>query len=118
MAEKQYPKPHQRKMRVRPEDLIEIIAGNDKGLRGRVLDIDLKRGRVTVEGLNLAKKHQGQTQRSGQAVQAGIIEFEAPVDVSNVMVVCPNCDEPSRMGIRREDKLRIRVCKKCGEDVD
>lgn len=118
MADKNYPKPHERKMKVRPEDEVEIIAGNDKGLRGRVLTVDLKRGRLTIEGLNLAKKHQGQTQRSGQAVQAGIIEFEAPVDVSNVMVVCPNCGEPSRMGIRRDGKFRIRVCKKCGEDVD
>lgn len=118
MTAKQYPKPHQRKMKVRPEDQVEMIVGNDKGLRGRVLSVDLKRGRVVVEGLNLRKKHQGQTQRSGQAVQAGIIEFEAPVDVSNVMVVCPNCGEASRMSIRREDKYRIRVCKKCGEDVD
>jgi len=110
--------PHQRKMKIRSDDQVEVISGNDKGLRGRVLKVDLKGQRVIVEGLNFAKKHQRQMSRGGQPVQAGIVQFEAPIHVSNVMIVCPNCGEASRVSIRREGKDRIRVCKKCGEDID
>ncbi|HEC22659.1 MAG TPA: 50S ribosomal protein L24, partial [Chloroflexi bacterium] len=64
------------------------------------------------------KKHQSPIQAGRSQVQPGIIQFEAPIHVSNVMLVCPQCDQPTRVGIRREDGVRIRVCKKCGEDID
>ncbi len=71
-----------------------------------------------VEGVNIRKKHQRAMQAGRGQVQAGIVQFEAPLDVSNVMLVCPQCDTPTRVGIRREEGERIRVCKECGEDID
>lgn len=105
-------------MRIKKEDTVEVIAGNDKGARGRVLRVVPDERRVVVETVNIRKKHQRAMQAGRGQVQAGIIQFEAPIDVSNVMLVCPQCNEPTRVGIRREDGERIRVCKSCGEDID
>lgn len=105
-------------MRIKREDLVQVIAGNDKGARGRVLRVDPDKRRVVVETVNIRKKHQRAVQAGRSQVQAGIVQFEAPIDVSNVMLVCPQCGEPSRVGVRREDGQRIRVCKSCGEDID
>jgi large subunit ribosomal protein L24 len=99
-------------------DTIEVIAGNDKGARGRILRAYPKTRHIVVESVNIRKKHQTQRQTQGRATQAGIIQFEAPIDVSNVMLVCPKCDKPTRVGVRREGGIRMRVCKKCGEDID
>jgi large subunit ribosomal protein L24 len=107
-------------MRIKKDDTVEVIAGNDAGARGRVLRALPKTRRVVVESVNIRKKHQRPMQagQSGQ-VQAGIIQFEAPIDVSNVMLVCPNCDKRTRVGLRRgADGSRIRVCKQCGEDIE
>lgn len=106
------------KMRIKRDDTVEIIAGNDKGARGRVLRALPKERRVVVETVNIRKKHQRPTQAGRGQVQAGIIQFEAPIHVSNVMLVCPQCDEATRIGIRREEGRAIRVCKKCGKDID
>lgn len=105
-------------MKIKREDIVEVIAGNDKGARGRVLRALPKENRVVVEGVNIRKKHQRPMQAGRGQVQAGIIQFEAPLNVSNVMLVCPQCDTPTRVGIRREEGDRIRVCKECGEDID
>ncbi len=106
------------KMRIKRDDTVEIITGNDKGARGRVLRAFPKERRVVVESVNIRKKHQRPMQAGRSQVQAGIIQFEAPIDVSNVMLVCPQCNEPTRVGIRRDDGVRVRVCKKCGEDIE
>ena len=74
--------------------------------------------RIVVESVNIRKKHQQQRQSSSGQTQAGIVQFEAQVDVSNVMLVCPKCDKPTRVGIRRDENGKARVCKKCGEDID
>jgi large subunit ribosomal protein L24 len=105
-------------MRIKRNDLVEVIAGNDRGARGRVLRAYPKDHRVVVESVNIRKKHQSPMQAGRGQVQAGIIQFEAPIDVSNVMLVCPQCEEKTRVGVRREDGMKIRVCKKCGEDID
>jgi large subunit ribosomal protein L24 len=105
-------------MRIKRNDLVEVIAGNDRGARGRVLRAYPKDHRVVIESVNIRKKHQSPMQAGRGQVQAGIIQFEAPIDVSNVMLVCPQCEEKTRVGIRREDGMKIRVCKKCGEDID
>jgi large subunit ribosomal protein L24 len=106
------------KLLIRKNDLVEIISGNDKGARGRILRALPKTNRVVVEAVNIRKKHQRPTQAGSGQAQAGIIQFEAPIHASNVMIVCPQCDKPTRIAIRREGGARTRVCKKCGEDID
>ncbi len=105
-------------MRIKKDDLVEVIQGNDKGARGRVLRAYPKEQRVVVESVNIRKKHQRPMQAGRGQVQAGIIQFEAPIHVSNVMLVCPQCNQKTRVGIRRENGERVRVCKSCGEDID
>jgi large subunit ribosomal protein L24 len=75
-------------------------------------------GRIVVQGVNMRKKHQSQVQTQGRTMNPGIIEFEGPVSISNVMLVCPVCDEPSRIGITREGGQVQRVCKKCQAEFD
>lgn len=106
-------------MRIKKEDIVEVIAGNDRGARGRVLRVIPRENRVVVETVNIRKKHQRPMQAGRGQVQAGIIQFEAPIHASNVMLVCPQCDKRTRVGIRRDEEgKRIRVCKECGEDID
>ena len=92
------------------------MSGKDRGKRGRVLFVDTREGRIIVEGLNLVKK----TQRPSQQNQkGGIIDVEAPINISNVMVVCPKCDRPSRIRKKTlENDKRVRICGKCGEILD
>ncbi len=107
------------KLRIKKGDMVEIIAGNDKGAQGRVLRTIPKQRRLVVEAVNIRKKHQSAQQAGRGQTQAGVIQFEAPLDISNVMLVCPNCDKPTRVSKRRGDAGEpIRVCKKCREDID
>jgi large subunit ribosomal protein L24 len=106
------------KLLIHKGDTVEVITGNDAGARGRILRAYPKVRRIVVEAVNIRKKHQTARQSSSGQTQPGIIQFEAPIDVSNVMLVCPNCDKPTRVGVRRDDGVRTRVCKKCGEDID
>jgi large subunit ribosomal protein L24 len=108
----------QKSLRVKRGDMVEVISGNDRGARGRVLRVLPKEDRVVVETVNIRKKHQRSMQAGRGQVQAGIIQFEAPVHVSNVKVICPQCGEPTRVGVRRDSGQRVRVCKHCGEDID
>jgi large subunit ribosomal protein L24 len=105
-------------IRIRKDDTVEIISGNDRGARGRVLRAIPKDRRVVVESVNIRKKHQSAMQAGRGQVQAGIIQFEAPINISNVMLICPNCGARTRVGLRRENGEVVRVCKKCGEDID
>ena len=108
------------KMEIRKGDVVEVISGRweDKGKRGEVIKVLPKETRVVVQGVNLRKKHQSQVQTQGRTITPGIIEFEGSIDVSNVMLVCPKCDEPSRVRIQREDGEAIRVCKRCDALID
>ena len=101
---------------VKKNDRVKLIAGKDRGKIGKVLYVDRKRQRVIVEGLNLVKK----TKRPDQQNQkGGIIDIEAPVHVSNVMLVCPKCDRAVRIRKKQlENGKRVRVCVKCGEMFD
>jgi large subunit ribosomal protein L24 len=107
-------------MRIKEGDQVEVIAGNDKGVRGTVQRVDSKKKRVVVAGVNLVKKHQRPRPTGGRTpTQGGIIEFEAPINVSNVMLVCPHTGEPTRVGIRRDENGRaVRYSKKSGKDID
>ena len=89
------------------------------GFRGTVQRVLPREDRVVVAGINIVKKHQRPVRAGRGEVQAGIIEFEAPLNISNVMLVCSRCDELTRVGFaRQEDGRKVRVCKICGEVVD
>jgi large subunit ribosomal protein L24 len=119
------------KMKVKKGDLVQILAGKDRGKRGRVIEARPSEHRVLVENLNVAKRHtrprpvKDATRMGGtQIVPGGIIDKPAPLPVANVMIVCPVCDNPTRVGIvEKEVKgeiVRIRVCKRegCGQEID
>lgn len=105
--------------RIKKGDTIEVISGEERDLRGTVQRVLPKEERIVVSGVNIVKKHQRPVRAGRREVRAGIIEFEAPIHVSNVMLVCPRCDQRTRVGfIWREDGRKVRVCKKCGEVID
>lgn len=98
-------------MLIRIDDTVEVISGDDRGVRGRVLRVDRKTGRVVVEGVNVVLKH---VRRSRQARQGGRLSKERPIDLSNVMLVCPACKQKTRVAARfLEDGSKVRCCKKC-----
>lgn len=105
--------------RIKQGDTVEVICGNDRGVRGTVQHVYPKEDRVVVTGVNVIKKHQKPVRAGRGQVQAGIIELEAPLNASKVMLVCPHCGARTRVGfVRQEDGRKVRVCKKCGEAVD
>lgn len=107
-------------MKIKKGDTIEVISGReiDKGRRGEVIRVMPKNDRVVVQGVNMRKKHQRQVQTQGRTISPGIIEFEGSIHVSNVMLVCPKCDDATRVGIQREDGNARRVCKHCEALID
>ncbi|MGH2605843.1 MAG: 50S ribosomal protein L24 [Anaerolineales bacterium] len=105
-------------MKIRKGDTVVVISGRDKGTRGEVLRRLPQADRVVVQGVNVRKKHQRQIQAGGRTMNPGIIQFEAPIHVSNVMLVCPKCGKASRIGVRRESGRAQRVCKNCDSLVD
>ena len=105
--------------RLKTGDTVEVIAGKDKGIRGEIIRVENKSGRVVVEGVNVVKKHQKPTQAGRRQIQPGIIEFEAPINASNVMPICPSCGKRTRVGFRMEESgVKVRFCRKCDEDID
>ncbi|MFW5789958.1 MAG: 50S ribosomal protein L24 [Halanaerobiaceae bacterium] len=103
-------------MKIKKGDQVEVITGKDKGKRGEVLTVDRKKNRVVVEGVNIVHRHMRPSQDNPQG---GIIENEAPINASNVMVVCAACDEKSRLGYKYLDNgKKVRYCKKCDETIE
>ncbi len=103
-------------MKIRKNDTVLVTAGKDRGKRGKVRFAYPKKNRVVVEGINFIKKH---SRAQGQARQAGIIDLEAPIDVSNVMLLCQKCNRPTRVGFTSlEDGRKVRICRKCKEVID
>jgi large subunit ribosomal protein L24 len=101
---------------IRKNDTVVVIAGREKGKRGKVLFVVPAKARVVVEHVNMIKRHQRPTQKLRQG---GIIEREGAMHVSNVMLVCGKCDKPTRVGIQTlADGRRARKCRRCGEIVD
>jgi len=98
--------------KLRKEDLVQVIAGKDQGKQGKILRIDHEKGRVIVSGINMVKKSK---KKKSQTDRGGIVEIEAPVHVSNVMIVCKKCNKPVRTGYKVVDGQKKRVCRKCGE---
>ncbi len=108
------------RLKIRKDDTVEVISGRevDKGRRGKVIKVMPDEGKVVIAGINLRKKHQKQVQSQGRTLKPGIIEFEGPVAIGNVMLVCPKCDNPVRVGMQREDDESRRVCKNCGSLIE
>jgi large subunit ribosomal protein L24 len=101
---------------IKKDDKVIVRKGKEKGRIGTVLKVDAEKNRAIVEKVNVVKRH---TRPGGKSAQGGIIEKEASVHISNLMLVCNKCAEPTRIGKRQlEDGSSIRVCKKCGELLD
>ena len=103
------------KNKIRKGDTVEIISGRfeDKGRRGEVINVLPKVDRVVVQGVNLRTKHQAQVQTQGRTINPGLIKFEGTMHISNVMLVCPKCDQPTRIAVQRDENGVHRICKKC-----
>jgi large subunit ribosomal protein L24 len=106
-------------MNLRKGDLVEVISGDDRGRRGKLLEIrrDKKSGRfrAIVEGLNLAKKHRRTT---GPGKPGGIIDLPSPIDISNMVLLCPKCGKKTRVRREEHGEGRVRVCRECREIID
>ena len=108
-------------MRIRRDDQVLVIAGKDKGRRGRVLRTDPGKQKVYVEGANIIKRHtKPRTLRDTQRAQelGGIVEMEGPIHVSNVMLIDPSSGDPTRVGVTRDGGKRVRVAKKSGKEIE
>jgi large subunit ribosomal protein L24 len=118
-------------MKIRQGDVVHVLRGKDRGKEGRVIAALPKEGRVIVENINVVKRHQrprpiSKASRMGgsQIIPGGIVEKAAPMPVSNVMVVCPTCKKPTRVGTVmktvKDRSVRVRVCKNpgCGQEID
>ena len=103
---------------VKKGDNVEVLAGKDRGKRGRVVRVWPRDDKVMVEGVNFVKRHEKIRAATGRAgTQGGIITKEMPVHLSNVGVVCSSCDKPARVGYRVDEDGKTRVCRKCGSDL-
>ncbi len=101
--------------KIKRDDTVMVIAGKDKGRRGKVLRVFPAKSRVLVENVNVVKRHTPPS----QAHKGGIVEKEAPIHISNVMLVCPKCGDPTRVGFSLlEDGTKRRLCKRCGEIIE
>ena len=105
-----------KKLHVKTGDRVIVIAGKDKGKTGNVKKAYPAEGKVSVEGANMVTKAQKPMPAAG--IQGGLIKLEAPMDASNVMIVCPACEKATKVAHKVVDGKKIRVCKKCGEQLD
>lgn len=104
------------KCHIKKDDKVKVIAGKDKGKIGKVLKVNRKKNRILIENINIVKHH---TKPNAQNRQGGIIESEAPIHWSNVMLMCNKCMSPVRVKMQRlEDEKKMRVCRKCNEIID
>jgi len=107
---------HQKKYRIKKNDVVQVIAGKDKGKTGKVMRLVPKKDRAIVEKINMVKRH---LKPSQQNRQGGILDKEAPIAISNLMLVCSKCTDPTRVGYKiLDDDRKVRFCKKCGEVLD
>ena len=101
---------------VKTSDRVVVIAGKDKGKQGNVKKVDTENGRVIVEGANMVTK--AQKPQPALGIQGGLVKKEASIDSSNVMIVCPSCEKATRVAMKVVDGKKVRVCKKCGKELD
>jgi large subunit ribosomal protein L24 len=108
-------------LKIRRDDTVEVISGKDKGKTGKVLRVEPKKGRVFVEGMNIQKRHtRPRSIRDAQRAEqvGGVMEVEGPIHISNVMLVDPNSNKPTRVKITRDGGERKRVAKASGQEID
>jgi large subunit ribosomal protein L24 len=102
-------------LKIKKGDKVQVLTGKDRGSKGEVTRVLPDAGKVIVDGINVAKKHQKATKAT---MQGGIIDKDMPLPVANVALLCPSCDKPTRVGYRFDpDGTKVRVCKKCGKDI-
>ncbi len=101
-------------MNIRKDDKVVVLSGKDKGKEGKILVANPKAGKVIVEGVNVATKHQ-KPRKQGE--EGGIIKVETPIYACKVMVVCPKCGKPTRVAHKMDGDKKVRVCKKCGANL-
>jgi len=105
-----------KKYRIKKNDTVMVTAGKEKGKSGKVMRVIPKKDRAIVEKLNIVKRH---LKPSQQTRQGGILERESPIQMSNLMLICSKCTDPTRVGFRiLEDDRKVRYCKKCNEVID
>lgn len=104
--------------RIKRGDVVEVILGEERGMRGTVQRVLPRKERVVIQGVNVVKRHQRPVQAGRGQVRAGIIEFEAPVHLAKVMLVCPHCEERTRVGFHEGPGGKVRVCKQCEAEID
>lgn len=103
------------KFHVRKNDLVEVITGEERERRGRVLEIIPAKTMAIVEGVNLVKKHQ---RARSQTKPSGIVTVPAPVHISNLVLICPKCGKKAKVRMEKIENKRVRICKKCGESLE
>ncbi|MDO5555975.1 MAG: 50S ribosomal protein L24 [Clostridia bacterium] len=101
-------------MKIKKGDTVQVLSGNDKGKTGEVLEVIPKSQKVIVKGVNIRKKH---IKPKKQGEEGGIIPVECSIHSSKVNIVCQKCNRPTRVGIIKEEKNKIRICKKCGNKI-
>lgn len=106
---------HSKKLRIKKGDTVEVIQGKESGKRGKVLRVEAAEERVVIERVNFIKRHVRPSQKTPQG---GVIEREAGIHISSVMLVCPGCGQTVRVGVRMEGADKIRYCKRCNVQVD
>ena len=106
--------------KIRKGDQVEVISGReaDKGKRGEVIKVDPENGTIVVQGVSLRTKHQKQVQAQGRTVTPGLLKFEGPIRIANVMLVCPKCGKVTRVNFSRQGDSVARVCKQCDAVID
>ncbi|MBU0573305.1 MAG: 50S ribosomal protein L24 [Candidatus Margulisiibacteriota bacterium] len=102
------------KAKIKKDDQVLVTSGRSKGKKAKVVSVDLEAGKVLLEGVNTVKRHMRPTQK----FQGGIVEKPAPINISNLMVVCPKCSQPTRVGRKTVEDKNLRYCKKCQEIID
>jgi len=101
-------------MKIRKNDTVLVIAGKDRGKKGKVLTVFPKNARILVEGVNLRKKHQ-KPKKQGEKGQ--VVSMPGPISVSNVKIICSKCGKPARIGYKLSEKNKVRICKKCNQEI-
>lgn len=108
------------KVRIKKRDTVKIISGrsSDIGKTAEVIRVIPDEDKIVVQGINVRTKHQRQVQSEGKTINPGIVKLEGPINISNVMLVCPKCKQPTRVNVSRDGEKPMRVCKKCGALID
>lgn len=104
-----------RNMKIKKGDTVKVLYGKDAGKQGGVVSVDIKKNHIVVEGVNIFKKH---VKGDGRTRTSEIINITKPMSVSKVMLVCPACSKTTRVGLQRVDGKVVRVCKKCGKNIE